>query len=492
MRRIALRALALAWLMCGHPCDPSLARAIEALPAAAPASAPAVAPASAGPPREAGLFRTPELVEPSKLDPSIRIDVRYATPKNVTGRALYPQARVFLQRPAAEALVRVHRALATQGLGVLVFDGYRPWSITQSLWDATAPEKREFVADPSKGSKHNRGCAVDLSLYDLKTGREIAMPSPYDDFTERSYVTYVGGPAPARKNRDLLREAMEREEFFAFAREWWHFDYKDWREYPILDVAFSEIVTEAAHPRPADFTTARVVDLTWTFDASTLYWPTSPSTFKLDALSFGETPGGWFYAANTFCAPEHGGTHLDAPIHFAREGWTADHLPVERLLAPAYVLDISAKATADPDATLEADDVRRWEASHGRIPPGSIVLLRTGWGSRYPDRKTYFGDDTAGDASRLHFPSFGKEAAEILVRERRVFALGVDTPSIDNGPSKTFEVHRVAAAANVFGLENLAHLSEVPEEGAWILVAPMKIGAGSGGPVRALAVVPAP
>jgi len=491
--RIALGALALAWLLGGGPSGPGPVWAGGEAPTGfAPASAPEPARTSAAPPREAGPFRAPELVQPSLLDPSIRTDVRYATPKNVIGRALYPEARVYLQRPAAEALVRVHRALAAQGLGVLVFDGYRPWSVTKAIWDGTAPDTREFVADPAKGSKHNRGCAVDLSLYDLKTGREIPMPSAYDEFTQRAYVTYAGGSAQARKNRDLLRDAMEREGFFAFAREWWHFDYKDWRDYPILDVAFSAIVTEAAHPHPADFTTARIVDLTWTFDASTLYWPTSPSTFKLDALSFGETPGGWFYAANTFCAPEHGGTHLDAPVHFAREGWTADHLPVERLLAPVYVLDIAERASADPDATLEAADIRRWETSHGRIPDGSIVLLRTGWGSRYPDRKKYFGDDTPGDASRLHFPSFGKEAAEILVRDRKVLALGVDTPSIDNGSSKTFEVHRVAAAANVFGLENLAHLEEVPEAGAWILIAPMKIGGGSGGPLRAIAVIPAP
>src|SRR5262249_55304525 len=191
-----------------------------------------------------------------------------------------------------------------------------------------------------------------------------------------------------------------------------------------LDVAFSEIVPEAARPRPADFTTARVVDLTWTFDASTLYWPTSPTTFKLDSLSFGETPGGWFYAANTFCAPEHGGTHLDAPIHFPRDARRAAGPPVDPLLVPAYVADIGAKAAADPDVTLGAEDIRRWESSHGRIPAGSIVLLRTGWGRRYPDRKKYFGDDTPGDATHLHFPSFGKDAAEFLVRERRIFGLG--------------------------------------------------------------------
>ena len=444
------------------------------------------------PPREDGPFRPTELVEILELDPSIQIDVRYATSRNFVGRALYPDARVFLQRPAAEALVRVHRALGEKGHGLRVYDGYRPWSITRAMWESVPHAKRRFVADPSKGSKHNRGCALDVTLFDRKTGQEVAMPSAYDDFSNRAYATYEGGSADTRRRRDLLREAMEREGFFVFPSEWWHFDYKDWRAYPILDVAIAEISKEAARPRPVDFATARVVDLTWSFDAATLYWPTSPSTFQLERLSYDETPGGWFYAANSFCAPEHGGTHLDAPIHFARGTWTADQIPSERLALPAYVIDITENATADPDAVLDAADVRRWESVHGRIPAGSIVLLRTGWGRRYPDRKRYFGDDTPGDASKLHFPSFGKGAAELLVRDRHVFGLGVDTPSIDNGRSKDFIVHRVSAEANVFGLENLAHLEDVPVEGAWIVIAPMKIAGGSGGPLRALAIIPSP
>jgi kynurenine formamidase len=239
-----------------------------------------------------------------------------------------------------------------------------------------------------------------------------------------------------------------------------------------------------------DLRTARVVDLTHPFDSETLYWPTSPTKFELTTLTSGMTEGGWFYSANSFCAPEHGGTHLDAPIHFGRGQRTADQVPVRQLVAPAVVIDVTRAAAADPDYRLSAADVRAWEKTHGTIPGGAIVLLRTGWGKRWPDRKRYFGDDTPGDASKLHFPSYGEEAAGLLVRERRVGALGVDTASIDHGPSTTFPVHRLTAAANVPGLENLADLESVPERGAWIVALPMKIAGGSGGPLAAIALVP--
>ena len=197
------------------------------------------------PPREAGPFRAPDLVELVTVDPSIRLDVRYATPNNLAGRAVYTQARAFLQRPAAEALVRAHRALKSRGYGILVFDGYRPWRVTKLFWDVTPPEKREFVADPAKGSKHNRGCAADLSLYELTTGREVEMPSAYDEMSERAYPDYTGGTAAARRRRDLLRVTLEREGFTVEPNEWWHFNYRDWAAYPILDIPFSEIDTLA-------------------------------------------------------------------------------------------------------------------------------------------------------------------------------------------------------------------------------------------------------
>jgi zinc D-Ala-D-Ala dipeptidase len=194
-----------------------------------------------GPPKEAGPFRTPDLVELTTLDPGIRLDIRYATPNNLAGRPVYSEARAFLQRPAADALLRAHRALKPQGYGLLVFDGYRPWRVTKLFWDVTPPDKHEFVADPAKGSKHNRGCAVDLSMYELKTGREVEMPSVYDEMSPRAYPDYAGGSDDARKRRDILRAAMEHEGFIVEPNEWWHFNYKDWQSYPILDIPFSEI-----------------------------------------------------------------------------------------------------------------------------------------------------------------------------------------------------------------------------------------------------------
>jgi kynurenine formamidase len=234
---------------------------------------------------------------------------------------------------------------------------------------------------------------------------------------------------------------------------------------------------------------ARIIDLTHVFDEKTLYWPTSPTSFQMKVLSHGPVPGGYFYSANSFCTPEHGGTHIDAPIHFSESGRTLEQVPVEQLVARAVVIDVSRKAAADPDYRLTAEDVREWEQRHGTIASGDVILLRTGWGRRWPDRMRYFGDDAPGDASHLHFPSYGKQAAELLVNERHVAAIGVDTASIDHGPSKDYIVHRIAAAANVPGLENLANLESVPETGAWIVALPMKIAGGSGGPLRIVALV---
>jgi len=194
-----------------------------------------------GPPKEEGAFREPDLVELRKLDRSIKLDIRYATKNNFVGRPVYKEARAFLQRPAAEALARASRALREQGYGVAVFDGYRPWSVTKLFWEITPADKKQFVADPSKGSRHNRGCAVDLTLYDLKTGRQVSMPGEYDEMSERSHINYAGGEPEQRRLRDLLRAAMEAEGFAPYAPEWWHYDYKDWRQYPILDVSFKEI-----------------------------------------------------------------------------------------------------------------------------------------------------------------------------------------------------------------------------------------------------------
>jgi len=196
---------------------------------------------AAQPPHEAGPFQANELVELTKLDPTIRLDIWYATTHNFMGRVLYPQARAFLQRPAAEALVQVNAELEPLGYRLLVFDGYRPWRITKQMWDRTPAAKREFVADPRKGSRHNRGCAVDLSLCSLATGQEVAMPGAYDEMSPRSYAAYAGGTPAQRERRDLLRSKMEAHGFTVLPAEWWHFDYKDWKAYPIQDVPFEKL-----------------------------------------------------------------------------------------------------------------------------------------------------------------------------------------------------------------------------------------------------------
>jgi len=239
-----------------------------------------------------------------------------------------------------------------------------------------------------------------------------------------------------------------------------------------------------------DLTRYRTVDLTHALNARTLYWPTSPTSFKLDTISFGPTPGGWFYSAYAFSAPEHGGTHLDAPIHFGEAHLTVDRIPLEKLIAPAVVIDVSAKTRNDADYRLTPEDVTAFERANGRIRAGTIVLLRTGWSARWPDRKAYLGDDTPNDASKLHFPSYGVEAARLLVQERRVAALGIDAASTDYGASTDFMVHRIAAAADVPGLENLTNLNLLPPTGAIVIALPMKIEGGSGGPARVVALVP--
>jgi kynurenine formamidase len=233
----------------------------------------------------------------------------------------------------------------------------------------------------------------------------------------------------------------------------------------------------------------RMVDLTHAYSSKTVYWPTSPTKFTLDRLAFGKTDGGYFYAANSLCTPEHGGTHLDAPIHFGEGKRTADQIPLEQLIAPAVVIDVTAKANADRDYRLTADDVVQFEKRHGRIAAGTMVLLRTGWSRHWPNAKAYMGDDTPGDASKLSFPSFGVESAKLLVEDRRAGALGIDTASIDYGRSTDFTVHRLASARNVPGLENLTNLDQLPPTGAIVVALPMKIEGGSGGPLRAVALV---
>jgi kynurenine formamidase len=232
-----------------------------------------------------------------------------------------------------------------------------------------------------------------------------------------------------------------------------------------------------------------MVDMSWGYGPKTLFWPTATQRFDLRTVSYGMSEGGYFYSAYDFCAPEHGGTHLDAPRHFSEQGWTADEIPLNRLFTPAVVIDVSEQAALDRDYRLTENDVQNWERLHGLIPSGSTVYLRTGWGDRWPDALLYLGDDTPGDASNLHFPSYGVDATRLLL-ERGVVALGVDTASIDFGPSKDFPVHRLANGANIIGLENVAGLENLPAKGAWTLALPMKIENGSGAPARILGLVP--
>ena len=201
---------------------------------------------AAAPPKENGEFRQMDLVELTKLDPTIKLEIRYATTNNFLGTIFYSEARAFMQRPAAEAVVRVNRKLRTQGYLLLVHDAYRPWYVTKVFWDATPDDKKIFVADPSKGSRHNRGCAVDLTLYDLKTKKPVQMVSTYDETTARAYPDYPGGTSLQRWYRKLLRDAMESEGFKVYEAEWWHFDYKDWQKYRIGNVTFEQIKANAA------------------------------------------------------------------------------------------------------------------------------------------------------------------------------------------------------------------------------------------------------
>lgn len=192
-------------------------------------------------PREKGTFKPTDLVELIRINPTLKLDIRYATANNLASQPVYKQARAFLQRDAATAIAQVNRELRLLGYGLMIFDGYRPWSVTKLFWDITPRKDRQFVADPKKGSRHNRGCAVDLTLYDLNTGKEMEMTGAYDEMSERSYPNYTGGTALQRKMRDLLRRKMESHGFTVLTNEWWHFDYKNWKQYPISNVQFEEI-----------------------------------------------------------------------------------------------------------------------------------------------------------------------------------------------------------------------------------------------------------
>jgi len=233
---------------------------------------------------------------------------------------------------------------------------------------------------------------------------------------------------------------------------------------------------------------SKLVDLTHLFDDKAIYWPTA-KPFTWEKESWGRNAQGDWYTAGRYSASEHGGTHLDAPIHFGEGGLTADQIPVEKLVGPAVVIDVSAAVAKDRDYSITPSDIAAWEVKNGAIPAGSIVLVRTGWEKHWGDKKAYLGTDKTGDTANLHFPGISKEAA-VLLGQRKVDAIGLDTPSLDHGPSKDFSAHRAFAAANVYGLENVANLDLLPPVGATVIARPMKIKGGTGGPTRIIAILP--
>jgi kynurenine formamidase len=236
--------------------------------------------------------------------------------------------------------------------------------------------------------------------------------------------------------------------------------------------------------------TQRIVDLTYPFDSDSVYWPTA-ETFKLETDFEGVTDKGYFYSAYRFSAAEHGGTHLDAPVHFAKGRNSVDQIPLEQLTGPGLVVDVTAQCTKDPDYLISTADIQNWERRNGRIGAGSIVLLRTGFGKYYPDRKKYLGTDERGAAAvaKLHFPGLDPAAARWLTTNRSIKAIGLDTASIDRGQSTLFESHRALFEKNVPAFENVANLDQLPVKGFTIIALPMKIKGGSGGPLRIIAML---
>jgi kynurenine formamidase len=234
---------------------------------------------------------------------------------------------------------------------------------------------------------------------------------------------------------------------------------------------------------------SKVVDLTYTFDDKTIYWPTEKG-FVHEFEKYGETAEHYFYSSAKYIAPEHGGTHADAPIHFNQNGITLDQIPLADCIGPAAVIDFSARATSNPDATLSVDDIKAYETANGAIPDGAIVVARSGWGKYWPDRKRYMGTDKPDDVADLHFPGFSPEAVQFLLTNRKVAAIAIDTASIDPGAASDFPVHRIWLGANKPGFENVANADRLPPKGATIFCIPMKIGKGTGGPTRIFAILP--
>jgi len=243
--------------------------------------------------------------------------------------------------------------------------------------------------------------------------------------------------------------------------------------------------------KQSDPLTGKWVDLTHTLADDSVFWPTAED-YRHDKVMFGQTEGGWFYSSYNISLSEHGGTHLDAPIHFAKGAETADQIPLDRLIGPAAVIDVSAASEADRDYRFSKDDILAWEKEHGRLPDSAIVLFRTGFSKFWPDREKYMGTALRGEegVAQLHFPGLSEEAARFLAGERKISAVGLDTPSLDYGQSKDFIVHRVLLGKDIPGFENVTNLEQLPAQGATVIALPTKIKDGSGAPLRIVALVP--
>jgi kynurenine formamidase len=251
-----------------------------------------------------------------------------------------------------------------------------------------------------------------------------------------------------------------------------------------VGMALSAFLVACTSPSPRQY-----IDLTYPFDDSTVYWPNNPS-FQWQKTDWGTTASGYWYASAKFSTGEHGGTHMDAPIHFAQGRSTLDEIPIDRLTGPAVVIDVRAHCDADPDYELTIHDLLNWEARYGRIPHGALVFMWSGWGQRWPDRVRYLGTSTPDEAHSLHFPGFSSQLADFLIQQRIIRGVGIDTASIDPGRSSNFPVHRIVNGADVYILENVAALERLPPHGAMVTALPMKIKGGTGGPVRIVAWIP--
>jgi len=253
-------------------------------------------------------------------------------------------------------------------------------------------------------------------------------------------------------------------------------------------IVFAGLLISLAATTAAQKPARRLIDLTYPFSSQTIYWPTAEG-FQLKTDAEGMTEKGYYYSAYSYAASEHGGTHLDAPAHFAKGMPTVDKIPLERLVAPGVLLDVQKQAAGNRDYQITAQDLIDWEKQNGRIPDGCILMFRTGWGKYYPDRMKYLGTDKRGPAAvaDLHFPGVSPSAAKWIVANRRISGIGIDTASIDYGQSQLFETHQILYKEGLIAIENVARLEELPARGFEIIALPMKIEGGSGAPVRIIA-----